>query len=419
MLSELLIDAVGGRGGNGALSFRRERYVPRGGPDGGDGGRGGDVVIRAERAVRGLDVLGGRKELRAGAGGDGGAARRRGGAGRTVVVGVPLGTGIWRLDGGEQQIAELLREGTQVVAARGGAGGRGNAALTAPTRQAPRIREKGLAGERVKLRLEVQLLADVALVGLPNAGKSALLRAMSMARPKVESYAFTTQEPNLGTAEVDLEGFVIVDLPALANGAHAGEGLGNRFLRHSQRAALLLHVLDATAPDPPGDLEILRRELREFGRGVDSKCWVVVLNKMDLAAARVWEAELRSVLGETGVEVHAVSAATGAGIEELLRRALALVREVQSRGEEETVKRAAPRVERERQLTVVRAGDGYKVSGPGVTRIVDRLGVDTEEARAEVLRRLRRVGLTRMLRRIGAKPGDRLRVGGRELEWPG
>lgn len=421
MLDEITLTAVAGAGGNGVVSFRRERYVPRGGPDGGDGGAGGDVVVRASESVQVLDGLQRRKVVRAKAGANGGPAKRRGRNGGEEELVVSVGTMVWREDDGEELVADLCRAEMRVVIAKGGQGGRGNARMATATRRAPRIAEKGLPGETVKVRLELRLLAEVGLVGLPSAGKTSLLRAISEARPKVGAYPFTTTEPNLGVVEVGYERFIAADIPGLIEGAHEGAGLGQAFLQHVRRTRVLVQVVDSSRPDLLVDIETVRGELREFGHGLVAKRWLVVLNKIDLPETKKRREVVAARLADRGIEAVSLSALTGEGIGEFVERLFAIVREERaSEPEPEPQPEEAPALLRRRErVRVVRAGESYRVQGERAERVVAKLGVDSAEARAEVWRRLRRIGVAAALRRAGAQAGDRVRIGKAELEWPG
>ena len=306
---------VAGRGGNGALSFRREKFVPKGGPDGGDGGEGGDVVLVADPDLRDLSRFRPNQWVKGGRGGSGGGANKHGANGELVELGVPVGTQIF--DEGGQLIADLARAQARVVVARGGSGGRGNRRFATPARQAPRFAETGMPGDEATIELRLKLLADAALVGLPNAGKSSLLRRISNAKPKVAEYPFTTLAPVLGTVDSP-EGrqLTVADVPGLVEGASEGVGLGHEFLAHLERARLLLHVIDASE-DIESVFRTIDRELAQYGAGLDERPQVVVLNKIDLLP----EPPEFSVSDERVLRVFRVSCATGAGIEEL-RRAL-------------------------------------------------------------------------------------------------
>ena len=302
-----------GRGGNGGLSFRREKYVPRGGPDGGDGGRGGDVVLVTDSDLRDLSFFQGRRRFRAGNGGNGRGANKHGADGEDVVLRVPAGTQVFSDD--DQLIADLATGASRVVVGRGGGGGRGNRRFARPTRRAPRFAEVGLPGEEAELELRLKLLADAALVGLPNAGKSSLLRRISNAKPKVADYPFTTVAPVLGT--VDGPGgrqLTVADVPGLIEGASEGIGLGHEFLAHLERARLLVHVLDAAEEDVEERYALIERELEAYGAGLDRLPGIVVLNKADIAQAADFDVQDERVL-----RVLRTSAVTGAGVDELKR----------------------------------------------------------------------------------------------------
>jgi GTPase len=306
------IQVQAGRGGNGALSFRREKYVPKGGPDGGDGGPGGDVVLVADPDLRDLSALRRRRRVRAQSGRPGQGAGKHGATGADAELAVPVGTQVFDEDG--QLIADLAGSDGRVVVARGGAGGRGNARFATPTRQTPRFAETGLPGEEVVLELRLKLLADAALVGLPNAGKSSLLRRISNAKPKVAAYPFTTTEPVLGTVDApDGRQLTVADVPGLIEGASEGAGLGHEFLAHLERARLLVHVIDAAERDPAESWAMIDRELHLYGAGLHERPQVVVLNKIDLLSD---EPEL-AVEDERILRVLPVSCATGAGIDRL------------------------------------------------------------------------------------------------------
>ena len=308
------ISVQAGRGGDGGLSFRREKFVPKGGPDGGDGGRGGDVLLIADPDLRDLSSLGSKRVFKGGRGEPGRGSGKHGADGPDIELQVPVGTQVFTED---QIVADLAAPGARVVVARGGSGGRGNRHFATPTRQTPRFAETGLPGEEAELELRLKLLADAALVGLPNAGKSSLLRRISNARPKVADYPFTTLQPVLGTVESpDGRQLTVADVPGLIEGASQGVGLGHEFLAHLERARLLLHVIDAAVAGPAEQFRQIDHELAEYGAGLDERNQVVVLNKIDLLPEHPpFELDDDRVVG-----VFRVSAATGAGIEELKRK---------------------------------------------------------------------------------------------------
>ncbi len=328
-IDEATIVVVAGSGGDGCVSFRREKFVPRGGPDGGDGGRGGDVVLVADRNLATLMDPRLRRELRAEPGVGGAGARRHGRSGADREIRVPPGTLVFDADAPADAapLADLVRHGQRFVAARGGRGGRGNAQFATSTRQTPDFAEPGRAGESRRLRLSLKLLADVGLVGLPNAGKSTLLRRISAARPRVADYPFTTLIPHLGVAEVGERRFVVADVPGLIEGASEGVGLGDRFLRHVERTRVLVHVLDAGLPREAGPdalerWETLRRELAAYDPELPQRAELVALNKIDLVADRDEFVPLERALAQRGARTLRVSAATGEGVAELLRELL-------------------------------------------------------------------------------------------------
>ena len=300
-----------GRGGHGALSFRREKYVPKGGPDGGDGARGGDVILVADPDLRDLGKFQAPRVYRAAAGGHGRGAGKHGADGADVELRVPAGTQVF--DEEERLIADLATPGARIVAARGGAGGRGNKRFATATRQAPRYAEVGMPGEEAELELRLKLLADAALVGMPNAGKSSLLRRISNAKPKVADYPFTTTAPVLGTVDApDDRQLTVADVPGLIEGASQGVGLGHEFLAHLERARLLVHVIDAAEGDPAERFAAIDHELSAYGAGLDRLPQIVVLNKADIAPDAAFSSDDPRVL-----RVVRTSAATGAGIDEL------------------------------------------------------------------------------------------------------
>jgi GTP-binding protein len=307
------IRVQGGRGGHGALSFRREKYVPRGGPDGGDGGRGGDVILVADPDLRDLGRYQSRRVYKGTAGGHGRGAGKHGAEGEDVELHVPAGTQV--LDEEEWLIADLATPGARVVVARGGAGGRGNRRFATATRQAPRFAEVGMPGEEAELELRLKLLADAALVGMPNAGKSSLLRRISNAKPKVADYPFTTLSPVLGTVDAaDGRQLTVADVPGLIEGASEGIGLGHEFLAHLERARLLVHVIDASEGDPAERFATIDRELGAYGAGLDRLPQIVVVNKVDIARDAAFSTDDPRVL-----RVVRTSAATGEGIDDLKR----------------------------------------------------------------------------------------------------
>ena len=362
-----------GRGGDGAMSFRREKHVPKGGPDGGDGGPGGDVVVLADPDLRDLSALQRRRWIEAKRGQSGGGSGKHGASGESVELRVPAGTQIYE---GDMLVADLASPGARVVLGRGGAGGRGNRRFATPTRQTPRFAEVGLPGEEAELELRLKLMADAALVGLPNAGKSSLLTRISNARPKVAEYPFTTLAPILGTVDApDGRQLTVADVPGLIEGASEGVGLGHEFLAHLERARLLVHVIDAADGEPAERWAAIDRELTAYGEGLDELPQVVVLNKIDLLP----DPPKLGVEDERIIAVDLVSCATGAGIEEFRRGLFQHVPEAEALPEASPegladflVYRPEPRGRRYR---IFRTDTGFRVMGrpPGEQELAEAL----------------------------------------------
>jgi GTP-binding protein len=321
-IDEVRIYVKAGDGGNGCLAFRREKYVPRGGPSGGDGGRGGDVYLVANEHVNTLLHLRYNPEHKAERGRHGEGSNRTGHEGESVEVQVPVGTVVWDEATGER-LFDFTQPGQRFLAVRGGRGGKGNARFATPTHQAPTEHEPGKPGEERRLRLELKLLADVGLVGFPNAGKSTLISRISAARPKIADYPFTTLEPQLGVVKLDdFTSFVVADIPGLIEGAHLGHGLGIQFLRHIERTRLLAHLVDvseSSGRDPAQDFEIVMQELASFSEDLAAKPMLLVATKMDTAQDASRVERLRSVAKERGLPFFAISSVTGQGLEELKR----------------------------------------------------------------------------------------------------
>jgi GTP-binding protein len=430
MYDKAKIFVEGGAGGNGCVSFRREAHVPRGGPDGGDGGHGGDVVLVCDQSRRDLAPLQGSKHFRAGRGRHGEGANRHGARGEDREIAVPPGTQGVTVDGSS---IDLLDAGQRAVVAQGGRGGHGNKRFANSTRQAPRFAERGTVGEEGWIELRLKLLADAGLVGLPNAGKSSLLGRLTRATPKVADYPFTTISPALGVIEGEERQAVLADIPGLIEGAAGGAGLGHEFLAHVERCSMLIHLVDL-APlegEPAANYASVRAELSSYGAGLGSLPELVVLSKRDLLppddvgmAIREW----RGRLGDSVDGVLAVSSATGAGLDELRGAILAALP-----GEASTPARAAAdgspssaefevehRIYRpvgEGGYSVQREDDGgYRVLGRGVELLFERHDISNEEALAYLESRLNEIGVVAALRAAGFEPGDDVRIGEHEFE---
>jgi GTP-binding protein len=415
------VHVEGGRGGNGVVSFRREAHVPRGGPDGGDGGRGGDVVLVCDAQRRDLSSLGRSRHFRAGRGRHGKGKRQHGERGEDRVIAVPPGTVVRGLDGSE---IELLEDAQRVVVARGGSGGHGNKRFATSTRQAPRFAEQGLEGESGEIELRLKLLADVGLVGLPNAGKSSLLARLTRANPKVADYPFTTVEPNLGTIELDDRQLVLADIPGLIEGAAEGAGLGHEFLAHLERCRLLVHLVEVQPAegDPESNHRAVRSELSGYGAGLGQLPEIIALSKTDMVpeeeAVRlvsVW----RERHGSEVVAVLGISAATGAGLDELGRAIFAALPEepAPSRREEFEAEHRVYRPGEDEGFDVVREREGrFRVTGTGIEVLIARHDLENPEALDYLEGRLREIGVIAELQRAGFEPGDEVVVGDVEFE---
>ena len=403
----------GGNGGRGIISFRKEAHVPRGGPDGGDGGRGGDVILRVDGGLTTLVEFRYRRTQAAPNGGDGGGKNKSGKAGGDLVLHVPPGTIVTDRTTGAA-VADLTHPGEELVVARGGRGGKGNARFVSSVRRVPRIAEDGERGESRELDLELKLIADIGLVGLPNAGKSSLLAALTRAHPKIADYPFTTLTPNLGVARIDDRELVVADIPGLILGAHTGVGLGEEFLRHIERTRVIVHVVDAAQPDPVADIATVEVELTAYGHGLTERTTIYALNKMDLPDARANAAALAAALGE---RVHAISAASGEGVSELGRRIFALCPPRPIAAPAEPVERRIAFSGTARDWTVTKEADGYRVTGGRAERLATGIDWESPDAAAYFQRLLQKTGIERELRALGAKDGDTVRIGLKELEW--
>jgi GTPase len=408
-----------GSGGNGVVSFRREKFVPFGGPDGGDGGRGGSVYLVARAGVSTLLEFARRRHFQAQSGGPGRGARQHGKAGEDLVIDVPPGT-VVRSDDGLS--ADLVHVGDTALVARGGRGGLGNTHFATSTQQAPRIAQKGEPGEERWLNLELKTIAQAALVGEPNAGKSSLLAATSAARPKIGDYPFTTLSPNLGVVEpedTEADVFVIADVPGLIAGAHTGTGLGHRFLRHVERAPVLVHVVDASRPDAVDAYLTVRAELEAYKPEVAAKPEIVVANKLDLPDARRGLSELREALPDR--RVIGVSTITNEGVPQLLQavaqRLAELPREERPDGETNVrVYRLAPAEEEGFAIETDEKGV-YRVRGKRVERLVAMTDLNSEEGTDHLQKQLERLGVFEALERAGVQVGDTVSIGEWETEW--
>ena len=418
-----------GDGGNGSVHFRREKYVPYGGPDGGDGGRGGSVYLQLDTSLNTLVDYHYHQHHRAGHGGSGSKQQSHGAKGEDIVLRVPAGTLVRDAETNEL-LADMVDPTQQVMVARGGRGGLGNVHFATSTNQTPREAQKGEPGEERWLSFELKLIADVGLIGFPNAGKSTLLSVVSAAHPKIADYPFTTLTPNLGVVVIGEPGsrdemsFVLADIPGLIEGAAQGAGLGHEFLRHVERTHLLLHLLDGATSerDPWESFQAINRELAEYSETLAKRPQVVVLNKMDVPEARErWEA-VKKHAEEAGLPVFAISAATRQGVDELMYFTANRLREAQTEAQALSERSPVPagpvfRPEPEDTFTVSREQGSYVVRGKRVERLVAMTDQESSEGMARLEQTLRRIGVTGALEAAGVQPGDTVRFGKSELIW--
>ena len=405
-VDEALVYVKAGRGGNGSASMHSEPYKPHGGPDGGKGGAGGSVIFEVSRGIHDLSWIADHPHQRAAHGVAGRSADRDGATGKDIIVPVPDGTVVSDDDG---LIADLVGEGSRAVVAQGGRGGRGNAALANARNRVPRTAEPGEDGEEKRLRVELRTVADVGLVGLPNAGKSTLLSRLSAAKPKIANYPFTTLTPNLGVAGGDGDRFVVADIPGLVEGAHEGRGLGHRFLRHILRCRALVMVVDLSSEDPPADLATLREELSAYDRELGMRRSIVVGSKTDLVD------DVGLGVRALGEDALGVSAVTGEGLEDLLARLGAMSKAAEA-AEPEPTPYVVLRPGRLR-FTVSREGRGWRVKGRNAEQWVLATDMDDEVQLAKLQGRLVREGIERRLAELGARRGDEVAIGDSVFEF--
>ena len=447
-IDKVRINVKGGDGGAGGMSFRREAHVPKGGPDGGDGGDGGNVVVVADASVSSLIEYRFKHHFKAERGTHGRGSRMHGAQGEDLVLKVPVGTVIHEYSEETKErgelIADLTHDGERVVVARGGTGGRGNIHFVTSTRRAPAFAELGEPAQEGWIELEMKLMADAALVGMPSAGKSSLIAKMSAARPKIADYPFTTLVPNLGVATSGDLSFVVADIPGLIEGAHEGRGLGHEFLRHIERTALIVHVVDLTGDwegrDPLEDYEIINRELALYADELAARPRIVVANKIDVAgteevveklAERVRLDSIAAAGGDEFVEspvdpkLYRISALTGAGVDSLKAAIASKVHKLREEAREIASAEIQydhiwehKREERDRRFIVVKEGEGvFRVTGGQVERMVVQTDWENEEAITFLQHRMKRLGVDEALLRAGAVDGDEIRIVGRSFEY--
>jgi len=422
MFDRVEIAVVSGDGGDGVVSFRREKFVPYGGPDGGDGGNGGDVIITADPAITDLRGYRRKKIYRAANGAAGRGKKQHGQQGGDLILTVPVGTMVSYslLVGADALVADLNEPGQQVVVARGGQGGLGNTHFTSSINQAPRIALKGRKGEQHSLILELRLIADIGIIGYPNAGKSTLLAAASAARPKIASYPFTTREPVLGVVEVGPSSAVMAEIPGLIDGAHLGRGLGHDFLRHIVRTRILIHLIDGSSTTLIEDMMRVNMELTLFDSALAQKTQLVAVNKIDLPQVRSRLEAIRQEFNLVGINVYYLSAAIGEGVPELITEAVRVLGTMPDKttvGAMATPKKIFRPVTKKSEVRVYKEGELFVVESPEMERVILKGGAVGAGVPYQLRRQMSKLGVTRALEQAGVKPGDRVRCGDMEWEW--
>ena len=415
------IIAKAGDGGNGAISFRREKYVAAGGPDGGDGGKGGDVYFEVDPDANTLIDFRYNKKFKAENGKNGEGSRRFGKSGEDLIIKVPIGT-IIKDAKSERVLADLSEKGQKVLILHGGRGGKGNSNFATATRQAPRFAQDGETGEEKELILELKLLADVGLIGFPNVGKSTLLSIVTDATPKIANYHFTTLDPNLGVVKKEYgDSFVIADIPGIIEGASEGTGLGIQFLRHIERTRLLLHVIDVSGSEgrnPVEDFYTINKELKKYSEKLSSRKQIIVANKIDSMQDEKLYNELEKLAKDKGLEIFKISAATNKGVKELIQH----VSQVLKTLPKETLieiedQKKVYMLEDEEPYTIKKENGNYIVDGPSVERLIKKINMDDNESMYYFQKILDELGVSQKLKELGVKEGDTVIIAGWELEW--
>ena len=415
------ITAKAGKGGNGAVSFRREKYVASGGPDGGDGGKGGDVYFAVDPDANTLIEFRYKKIFKAENGYNGEGAHKYGRSGEDLIIKVPIGTVI-KDASTEEVLADLSKKGQKELILKGGKGGKGNSHFATSTRQAPRFAEGGEEGEEKELILELKLLADVGLIGFPSVGKSTILSVVTSATPKIADYHFTTLEPNLGVVKPEYgDSFVLADIPGLIEGASEGTGLGINFLRHIERTRLLLHVIDVSGfegRDPVEDFYTINKELEKYNKKLSTRKQIIVANKVDIMQDEKLYNKLEKLAKEKNMEIFKISAATGEGLKELMTHVSEVLKTLP---QEELItinnSKKIYKLEEETPFTIVKEGNTYVVDGPAIRDLMRRINIEDNESLYYFQKRISELGVNERLKQMGIKAGDSVRVYDYELEW--
>jgi GTP-binding protein len=415
-LDEAIVDFMSGKGGSGAVAFHREKHVPRGGPNGADGGKGGDIVLLADRGRRTLYEFKFQQKIHA-KNGEHAIGNKRGRDAASIIVKVPVGTVVTDTVTGEP-LADLNAHGLKVILCKGGRGGFGNLHYVSSIRQVPNFAQKGEPADHIIAKLELKLLADVGLIGLPNAGKSTLISQISAAKPKIADYPFTTIIPNLGVVKQGEDSFVVADMPGLILGASEGKGLGHQFLKHVERTRVLVHVLDCypiDESDPVANYKTIEQELKSYSEAVWQRPRIIALNKIDLLPEKNVE-ELKKEFEQFGYPVFAISAVTSKGTEPLIYSIIEILRQTEG---EEAIPIVIPLMHQEDESlwTIERGEDGFIVKGKRIERMVAMTNLENDDSVRYLHRRLNRMGLIQELREAGAEEGDNVQVGECEFSF--
>jgi GTP-binding protein len=422
MLDKVELKIKAGDGGSGAVAFRREKFVPFGGPFGGDGGRGGDVIIKADANINTLRSYKYKKSFKAENGQNGMSKNKHGANGANLVLNVPPGTLVYEKQDDELLlISDLEQEGQQIVAARGGNGGYGNTHFATAVNQAPRIAQTGISGQIKTIVLELRLIADVGIIGYPNVGKSSLIAALSAAKPKIADFPFTTLEPVLGVVEVNNSSFVLAEIPGLIEGAHAGRGLGHSFLRHAMRTRLIIHLLNGISDSPLDDMIQVNNELSLFDTTLAKRPQVVAINKVDLPEVSERREQLLSVFADAGLKPVFISAVAGIGLDELVEETWKRLKEADAMDRLSRPQAVAAPVIRPRPVDAVmgvrKKGNRFILADPALERLANKLDLNKPEDLKEFNQALDKLGANKTLKTAGAKSGDTVITGSMEWTW--
>lgn len=422
---QVVISVKAGKGGNGAVSFRREKFVPKGGPDGGDGGKGGDIFLKADLHNKTLIHLYRNPHCKAENGENGSGQKKNGKSGLDLWLKVPVGTVIEDLSN-HNVLADLSKPGEEICVAKGGLGGKGNYRFRSSLNQVPRFAQKGEIGEERKLKLILKLIADVGLVGFPNAGKSTLLSIVSAARPKIAEYPFTTLEPNLGVVQVDQEhSFVMADIPGLIEGAHRGLGLGTHFLKHIERTKVLVHIIDGSVLSPEilfQNYQIIENELKQYSVDLDQKDRIVVINKYDLPEVKLKMKGIKKLFLEKGISIQFISAINGYGIQELLHRIQQMITISDQKKEEFMLQEKSAKLLEKPvhyrylpEFIIKKEGDTFVIKGEKIQKLAYQYDLTNHQAMAFFQKKMKNLGIEKALRKEGITEGDKVKIGNKDF----